>query len=54
MIDKRGLLYVLVMVAVIVGVDFAFLRDHGWQRLAVNVGIVCVFALIWFRAFRRL
>jgi type IV secretory pathway VirB2 component (pilin) len=36
--------YVVVMVAIIVGVDFAFFRNHFWERLTVNIGIVLVFA----------
>lgn len=45
-------LYVLVMVAVVVGVDVAFLRNTPWRRLAVNVGIVLVFGLVYFAFFR--
>jgi hypothetical protein len=41
-------LYVLVLVAVVVGVDVLFLRHHFWARLLVNVGIVGVFAAIYF------
>jgi len=37
-------LYVLAMVAVVVGVDVLFFRHHFWARLIVNVGIVLVFA----------
>jgi hypothetical protein len=36
-------LYVLAMVAVIVGVDVAFLKDLFWQRLSANVAIVVIF-----------
>ncbi|MFZ0703980.1 MAG: hypothetical protein WAM71_00150 [Candidatus Korobacteraceae bacterium] len=46
-------LYVLVMVAVIVGVDVAFFRNRLWERLAVNVGLVLVFAAFYFRFFKR-
>jgi hypothetical protein len=42
-------LYVVAMVAVIVGVDFVFLRNRFWERLAVNIGIVLVFALFYLR-----
>ena len=42
-------LYVLAMVAVVVGVDILFFRDHFWARLAVNVGIVLVFVAFYFR-----
>jgi len=40
-------LYVLALVAVVVGVDFLFLRHQFWLRLAVNVGIVVVFAVFY-------
>lgn len=37
-------LYVLALVAVVIGVDVLFFRHHFWERLIVNVGIVLVFA----------
>jgi hypothetical protein len=39
-------LVLVVMVALIVGVDLLFLRDSTWARLAVNVAIVAVFLTI--------
>ena len=48
-----GALYAVAMVAVIVGVDFAFFRNRFWERLMVNVGIVLVFAAFYLRFFRR-
>lgn len=42
-------LYVLVLVAVVVGVDVLFFRNHVWERLIVNVGIVLVFAAFYLR-----
>jgi hypothetical protein len=42
-------LYVLVMVAVIVGVDVLFLRHLFWQRLISNIGIVLVFGAIYLK-----
>ena len=48
-----GLVYALVMVAVIVGVDVLLLRHHTWPRLAVNIAIVVVFAAIYLRFARR-
>jgi hypothetical protein len=41
------LLYLVVMVAVVVVVDWRFLRRHLWRRLAVNVGIVLVFLAVY-------
>jgi uncharacterized membrane protein YozB (DUF420 family) len=46
-------LYVLAMVAVIVGVDVLFFRHEFWARLAVNVGIVLVFGAFYWRFLRR-
>lgn len=43
------MLYVLAMVAVIVGVDILLFRNHIWPRLMVNVGIVLVFVAFYFR-----
>jgi hypothetical protein len=47
-------LYVVAMVAVIVGVDFAFFRNRFLERLIVNVGMVLVFAAFYLRFLRRL
>ena len=45
-------LYVLTMVAIIVGVDILFFRNHFWARLIANVGIVLVFGAFYFRFLR--
>jgi len=46
-------LYVLLMVVVIVGVDFAFFRNRIWERLIANIGIVLAFALFYLSFLRR-
>jgi hypothetical protein len=46
-------LYVLAMVAVIVGVDVLFLRHLFWVRLVVNVAVVLVFAAIYLTFLKR-
>ena len=46
-------LYVVAMVAVIVGVDLVFFRKGFWERLTVNIGIVLVFAAFYFRFLRQ-
>ena len=46
-------LYVMAMVAVIVGIDVAFFRNRLWERLVVNVGIVLVFAAFYWRFLAR-
>ena len=42
-------LYVLAMVAAIVGLDLMFFRNRFWERLMVNIGIVLVFAAFYLR-----
>jgi hypothetical protein len=46
-------LYVLALVAVVVGVDVLFFRNRLWERLTVNVGIVLVFAAFYWRFLKR-
>jgi hypothetical protein len=41
--------YVIVMAAAIVAVDLVFFKNRMWERLAVNVGIVVIFAAFYFR-----
>ena len=46
-------LYVLALVAVVVGVDVLFFRNRLWERLMVNVGIVLVFWAFYLRFLKR-
>ena len=46
-------LYVLALVAVVVGVDVLFFRNRFWERLMANVGIVLVFAAFYLRFLKR-
>jgi len=46
-------LYVLAMVAVVVGVDVLFFRHQFWPRLAANVGTVLVFVAFYLRFLKR-
>jgi type IV secretory pathway VirB2 component (pilin) len=48
-----AILYVLVMIAIIVGVDVGFFRNRFWERLIVNIGIVLLFGAFYFRFFRH-
>jgi uncharacterized membrane protein len=48
-----GVLCAVVMIAVIVGVDFAFFRNRFWERLIANIGIVLVFAAFYLRFLRH-
>jgi predicted cobalt transporter CbtA len=47
-------LFVVAMVAVIVGVDVLFFRHHLWARLLANVGIVLLCAAFYLRFIRRM
>ena len=47
------MLYVLALVAVVVGVDVLFVRNRFWERLMVNVGIVLVFGAFYLRFLKR-
>jgi hypothetical protein len=42
-------LYILVLIAVVVGVDLLFFRNRFWERLIVNIGIVLVFVAFYLR-----
>ena len=42
-------LFVLVLIAVVVGVDLLFFKTRFWERLIVNIGIVLVFAAFYLR-----
>ena len=46
-------LYVILMAAVIVAIDFLFFKNRFWERVMVNVGIVFVFAAFYFRFLKR-
>jgi hypothetical protein len=48
-----AVLYVLALIAVVVGVDVLFFRHRFWERLMVNVGIVLVFAAFYLRFLKR-
>ena len=46
-------LYLMLMIVVIVGVDIMFLKNRYWERLAVNIGIVLVFAAFYWVFLKR-
>jgi hypothetical protein len=50
---RPAVLYGLAMVAVVVGVDLLFFRNQYGERLIVNVGIVLVFAVFYWRFLKR-
>ena len=47
--QAAAVLYVLALIAVVVGVDVLFFRNRFWERLIANVGIVLVFAAFYLR-----
>jgi hypothetical protein len=46
-------LYIVLMAAIVVAVDFLFFRNRFWERLMVNIGIVLVFAAFYLRFLKR-
>jgi protein-S-isoprenylcysteine O-methyltransferase Ste14 len=42
-------LYIVVLIVVVVSVDLLFFKNHVWERLIVNIGIVLVFAAFYLR-----
>jgi hypothetical protein len=46
-------LYVLAMVAIVVGLDVIFFRHQFWTRLTVNVAVVLVFGGFYLRFLKR-
>lgn len=51
--QTTAVLYVVLLAAVIVAVDFLFFKNRFWERLTVNIGIVLVFAAFYFRFLKR-
>ena len=48
-----AVLYLVLMAAVIVGVDVVFFRHRFWERLAVNAGIVLIFLAFYIGFLKR-
>ena len=46
-------LYVLALVAVVVGADILFFKHQFWERLIANIAIVVVFAAVYLRFLKR-
>ncbi len=42
-------LYIVILIAVVVTVDILFFKNHFWERLAFNTGIVLVFLALYLR-----
>jgi hypothetical protein len=48
-----AVLFTLLLIVAVIAVDFLFFRNHFWERLTVNIGIVLIFAAFYVRFFRR-
>ncbi len=48
-----GVIFALVLAAVIVTMDVLVFRHHFWERLAANAGMVLVFLAFYSRFVRR-
>ncbi|HBQ93940.1 MAG: hypothetical protein C7B43_13425 [Sulfobacillus benefaciens] len=46
-------LYVVVLAAVVVSIDLLFFKNHLWERLIANIGIVLIFAAFYLRFFPK-
>lgn len=42
-------IYILALVATVVIVDIIFFRQHIWERLLVNIGIVLIYIAFYLR-----
>ena len=47
------MLYVLALVAVVVGADILFFKHQFWERLIANIAIVVVFVAFYLRFLKR-
>jgi hypothetical protein len=46
------LLYLMGMIALVVGVDLVFFRNRFLERLMANIGIILLFAAFYLRLFK--
>lgn len=46
-------IYILAMIATLVGVDLAFFRHHIVERLLANIAVVLVFAVFYLQFLKR-
>ena len=48
-----GVLFALIMIAVIVSVDLLFFQNRFWERLTANIGIVFIFLAFYLRFLKK-
>ena len=46
-------IHIALLIATVVIVDVLFFRNHLWERLTVNIGIVLVFVAFYLRFLKR-
>lgn len=51
--NRRAVVYVMALIAVVIGVDILFFRHHLLERLAANLAIVLVFAAVYSRGLKH-
>jgi len=49
----QGLIFALIMITVVVGMDVLFFRGRFWERLMANMGVVLIFAAFHLRFLKR-
>lgn len=47
------MIYIIAMIATVVGVDVAFFKNQFLERLLVNIGIVLVFIAFYLRFLKK-
>lgn len=48
-----NIIYVLAMITTVVTVDILFFRDHFWERLMSNIGIILIYVAFYLAFFRH-
>jgi uncharacterized membrane protein len=48
-----GVLFALIMIAVVMSVDLLFFKNNTWERLIANIGIVLVFIDFYLRFLKK-
>ena len=51
--QTTNVIFLALLVATVVAIDFLFFRNRFWGRLTVNIGIILVFAAFYFRFLKR-
>lgn len=51
--QATNVLYLLAMIASVLGVDVLFFRHRFWERLMANVGLVLLFGAFYLRFLKR-